>query len=147
MLSKKTKYAIKALLHLARRSDVKEPTLISQIAQEEKIPKKFLEAILLDLKNSGFLNSKKGKGGGYYLMKKPEEISLTEIIRLFDGPIALLPCVSLRYYETCNECEDEKTCGIRAAFETIRDQTLAILTHNTIGEILKKEKILQENLE
>ena len=106
MLSKKTKYAINALVYLAKKP-VKEPVLISEIAEQEHIPKKFLETILLDMKNAGILNSKKGKGGGYYLIKHPSEVNLADIIRYFDGAIGLLPCVTHKYYEKCDECQDE----------------------------------------
>ena len=99
MLSKKSKYAIHALVYLAER-DGQGPVQIGEIADSQNIPKKFLEAILLELKNGRILNSKKGKGGGYYLQRKPEEINLTEVIRLTNGAIALLPCVSLNFYES-----------------------------------------------
>ena len=108
MLTKKTKYAVKALMALGRNK-TNSPMLISQIAAKEQLPKKFLEAILLELKRNGFLGSKKGAGGGYYLMKKAEEIKLVAIIRVIDGPIALLPCVSLNFYERCEECIDYKS--------------------------------------
>ncbi|HYH57255.1 MAG TPA: Rrf2 family transcriptional regulator, partial [Anseongella sp.] len=97
MLSKKTKYAIKALVALAK-SEKGVPVLISRLAEEEKIPKKFLELILLELRNAGVLHSKKGAGGGYYMAKDPAEVKLVQILRVTDGPIALLPCVSLNFY-------------------------------------------------
>jgi Rrf2 family protein len=139
MLSKKSKYAINALVNLAKKFD-KGPVLISEISEEEKIPKKFLEAILLDLRNAGILNSKKGKGGGYYLIKKPEEVNLATVIRLFDGAIALLPCVSYRYYERCDECKDEETCGIRHIFKEVRDESVRILKENSLADIIAVEK-------
>ena len=97
MLSKKCKYAIHALVHLAKKYQ-QGPVHIQEIADKEKIPKKFLEAILLELRKAKILHSKKGKGGGYYLQKRPDEVNLIEIIRLMDGAIAMLPCVSLNYY-------------------------------------------------
>jgi Rrf2 family protein len=139
MLSKKCKYAIHALVYLAERFQ-QGPVHIQEIAREQKIPKKFLEAILLELRNAKVLHSKKGKGGGYYLYKKPEDVNLIEIIRLMDGAIAMLPCVSLHYYEACDECLDEKTCGIRDAFLGVRDQTLKILSESTLDKIVKKRK-------
>jgi Rrf2 family protein len=139
MLSKKCKYAIHALVYLAERYQ-QGPVHIQEIASEQKIPKKFLEAILLELRNAKVLHSKKGKGGGYYLYKKPEDVNLIEIIRLMDGAIAMLPCVSLHYYEACDECIDEKTCGIRDAFLGVRDQTLKILSESTLDKIVKKRK-------
>ncbi|PJF37527.1 MAG: transcriptional regulator, partial [Phototrophicales bacterium] len=93
------------------------PILISQIAEAQNIPQKFLESILLDLKNAGILNSKKGKGGGYYLMRDPQEVNMADVMRLFDGAIAFLPCVTYKYYEHCEECKDEATCGIRDVFK------------------------------
>jgi Rrf2 family protein len=139
MLSKKCKYAIHALVYLAERYQ-QGPIHIQEIAREQHIPKKFLEAILLELRNAKILHSKKGKGGGYYLYKKPEEVNLIEIIRLMDGAIAMLPCVSLNYYEACEECRDEKICGIRDAFLGVRDETLRVLSESTLDHIMKRQK-------
>lgn len=139
MLSKKCKYAIHALVYLAERHG-KGPVQIGEIADSQKIPKKFLEAILLELRNNRILNSKKGKGGGYYLQRSPEEINLTEVIRLTNGPIALLPCVSLNFYESCEECVNEKNCTIRTTFLTIRDETLKILSESSLAALVKKQK-------
>jgi Rrf2 family protein len=138
MLSKKSKYAIIALIRLAREFN-QGPILIKDIAEQEKIPQKFLEAILRDLKNAGILNSKKGKGGGYYLMKDPKDVHLAGVMRLFDGPIALIPCVTHVYYVPCEECKDEQTCGIRAVFKEVRDETVRILKKATLAEIIKIE--------
>lgn len=139
MLSKKCKYAIHALVFLAEHHG-EGPVQIGEIAEKQNIPKKFLEAILLELKHARILNSKKGKGGGYYLLRKPEEINLTEVIRLMNGAIALLPCVSVNYYEACDECIDEKHCTIRSTFLTVRDETLKILTQNTLATLVKNQK-------
>ncbi|MCB0568525.1 MAG: Rrf2 family transcriptional regulator [Phaeodactylibacter sp.] len=144
MLSKKSKYAINALLYIARHAEEGRPILASEIAKSESIPHKFLEAILLDLKNAGILRSKRGRHGGYFLKMLPDEINLITVMRLFDGPIALLPCVSLNYYDTCDECQDEKTCGIRTVFLMIRDHTLATLRDNTLAVILEREKVMKE---
>ncbi|HMI65127.1 MAG TPA: Rrf2 family transcriptional regulator [Cyclobacteriaceae bacterium] len=141
MLSKKCKYAIHALVYLADRYQ-QGPVHIQEIAEAQHIPKKFLEAILLELRNAKILHSKKGKGGGYYLYRKPQEVNLIEIIRLMDGAIAMLPCVSLNYYEPCEECLDEKTCGIRFAFLGVRDETLRILSESTLDQIAKQEKTI-----
>jgi Rrf2 family protein len=143
MLSKKSKYAIKALLYLGRQKE-HERILISDIAEQENIPKKFLEAILLELKNAGFLGSKKGKGGGYYLIKPTAEINLADVIRLYDGAIALVPCAAYKYYEACDECEDEATCAIRAVFKQLRDVSVEFLKTNTLAELLSKEKKLKK---
>ncbi|WP_423147004.1 RrF2 family transcriptional regulator [Rubrolithibacter danxiaensis] len=141
MLTKKTKYAVKALMALARNEE-KSPMLISDIALKEQLPKKFLEAILLELKRNGFLGSKKGAGGGYYLLKKAEEIKLVAIIRVIDGPIALLPCVSLNFYERCEECTNEPYCGIRDVMKDVRDATLKILSDTSIADMIRREDIL-----
>lgn len=141
MISKKTKYAINALVYLAKRKD-EGPILISDIAEAERIPQKFLEAILLDLKKAAILSSKKGKGGGYYLLKDPNEVNLADVMRLLDGPIALLPCVSYLYYERCDECKDEETCGQRDVFLEVRNKTLDTLKQATLTEIIKREQKL-----
>ncbi len=139
MLSKKCKYAIHALVYLAERYQ-QGPVHIQDIAEQQHIPKKFLEAILLELRNAKILHSKKGKGGGYYLYRKPEDVNLIEIMRLMDGAIAMLPCVSLNYYEPCEECKDEKNCGIRDVFIGVRDDTLKILSESTLAQILERQK-------
>ena len=143
MISKKTKYAINALIYLAKRKD-QGPIVISEIAEAEHIPQKFLEAILLDLKKAAILSSKKGKGGGYYLLKDPKEVNLADVMRLFDGPIALLPCVSYLYYERCEECKDEETCGQRDVFMEVRNKTVDLLKKATLTEIMKREKKLTQ---
>jgi len=145
MLSKKSKYAIIALIHLAKRNN-QGPIMIGQIAEEENIPKKFLEGILFELKNSGVVNSQRGKSGGYYLIKKPQDVHLAQIMRVFDGPIALIPCVTYQYYESCPECKDEKTCAIRKVFKDVRDATVEILKKATLAEMIHIEKKLIEQL-
>ena len=141
MLSKKTKYAIRALIALGEHFGGESMNILS-ISQKEKIPKKFLEQILLEMRNAGFLFSKKGAGGGYSLLKNPTEINLVQIMRLTGGPIAQLPCVSLNFYRRCEECKEEATCGIRATFMSVRDATLKILSETTIADLIKKEKDL-----
>lgn len=138
MLSKKTQYAFHALIYLAENID-KGPILISEIASEKNISIKFLENILLELKNAGILGSKKGKGGGYYLMRTPKEIPLARIIRLLDGPIALLPCVSLNYYERCDNCKDEAVCGLNEVMGKVRDATLKLLEKQSLKDILTRD--------
>lgn len=130
---------------LARNKD-NSPMLISEIASREQLPKKFLEAILLELKRNGFLGSKKGAGGGYYLMKKAEDIKLVAIIRVIDGPIALLPCVSLNFYERCEECTSELYCGIRDVMKDVRDATLKILGETSLADMVAREDSLKEQL-
>lgn len=134
MISKKTKYGLKAVSFLARKKDG-HPVLISEIAKEENISQKFLEAILLDLKKNGILGSKKGKGGGYYLLSDPEKISIASLIRILEGPIALLPCVSLNYYEKCDDCASEEECSLHALMIEVRDNMLIVLENKSISDI------------
>lgn len=134
MLSKKTKYGLKAMAYLARNVEF-QPILISEISRNESIPQKFLEGILLDLKNSGLLASKKGKGGGYYLLKPADQISLASIIRVLDGPIALLPCVSINYYQKCDDCKDEETCSLNRVMMKVRDKTLKVLESQSLNDL------------
>ena len=141
MISKKTKYAINALVYLAQKPS-QQPVLISEIAEHEHIPQKFLEAILLDLKKDGILASKKGKGGGYFLLKSPNEVNMADVMRLFDGPIALLPCVTYKYYQRCDECTDEESCGIRSVFLEVRNQTVDLLKKATLTEIIYRGKLV-----
>jgi Rrf2 family protein len=134
MLSKKTQYAFKALGYLAQH--YKEgPVLISEISKKKKIPLKFLENILLELRKGGVLESKKGKGGGYYFVTPPSKIHLATVMRLLDGPIALLPCVSLHFYEKCKNC-DERNCGLHEVMIQVRDANLRILEKKTIADII-----------
>ena len=136
MLSKKTQYAFKALTYMAERKK-EGPLLISEISKKKKIPLKFLENILLELKKAGLLESKKGKGGGYFFKVEPSDISLALIMRLIGGPIALLPCVSLNFYEKCKDC-DEKKCGLNRIMIQVRDKTLDILENKTVADLLGK---------
>jgi Rrf2 family protein len=133
MLSKKTKYGLKALSYLANQKD-NIPVLISEIAISENISQKFLESILLSLKKNGILASKKGKGGGYYLRKNSDEIKISEVIRILEGPIAMLPCVSLNYYERCDDCTSEDECSLNILMAEVRDSTLKILENKTLSD-------------
>lgn len=135
MLSRKTKYGLKALSYIAKRKD-KGNVLIQQIADDEQISKKFLESILLVLRKAGFLGSKKGKGGGYYLIKDPSEITMAAVIRVLEGPIALLPCVSLNFYEKCNDCPDEDVCSLHTLMLEVRDSTLVVLENKTLLDVI-----------
>ena len=140
MLSKQTKYGIKALSYIARKEG-DAPVLISEIAEKENISKKFLEAILLQLKNNGFLGSKKGKGGGYYLIKTPDEIKVASLIRILEGPIAMLPCVSLNFYEKCDDCIDETKCGLHKLMLEVRDNMLEVLENKTLEDLTSTKNI------
>ena len=135
MLSRKTKYGLKALTYIARQ-DKDKMVLIQDISEAEDISRKFLESILLSLRKAGFLGSKKGKGGGYYLIKEPEEIKMAAIIRVLEGPIAMLPCVSLNFYEKCDDCPDEGKCSVHGLMEEVRDSTLHVLENKTLADIL-----------
>lgn len=139
MISKRTKYALNALVYLANQP-AEKAIPINEIADSEKISRKFLEAILLELRRGGMVYSKKGKEGGYFLAKSAEEVNVAEVMRLFDGPIALLPCVSYKYYQRCEECRDEATCGIRKIFAELRAQTVNTLKNATLAEIVKRSK-------
>ncbi|WP_339629064.1 Rrf2 family transcriptional regulator [uncultured Maribacter sp.] len=135
MLSKKTKYGLKALAYLASKTD-KKPVQISEIAEKENISQKFLESILLSLRKTGFLGSKKGKGGGYYLLKTPEEISMTDVMRVLEGPISMVPCVSLNFYEKCDDCPDEQACSVHKLMLQVRDSALEVYRNNTLRDII-----------
>lgn len=134
MLSKKSQYAFKALTYLSEKYN-EGPVLISEIARKKKIPLKFLESILLELKKADILDSKKGKGGGYFLKKSPDKIKVATIIRLVNGPIAMLPCVSLYFYERCKNC-NEKHCGLHDMMIEVRDATLNIVENRTLKDLL-----------
>jgi len=125
--------------------DRKEPVLIADLAKRGNMPQKFLEAILLELKNHGILRSKKGKGGGYALAKKPEEITFGNVIRLLEGPLALLPCVSQTAYRRCDECVDEEVCGIRVLFKEVRDATATILDGTSVAKVQKVQEQVGDN--
>ncbi len=137
MLSRKTKYGLKALSFLARNADT-IPVQISMISSSENISLKFLESILLTLKKAGFLGSKKGKGGGYYLLKGAKDISIADVYRVLEGPIALVPCVSLNFYETCNDCPNEDECVVHNLMIEVRDSTLKILENTSLEDLINK---------
>lgn len=137
MLSRKSKYGLKALLALAQEEG-RGPVLVSNLADRDGIPKKFLETILLDLKRHGLVQSKKGKGGGYFLRQSPAEITFGNVIRALEGPLALVPCVSQTAYMKCADCVDERTCGVRIAMQEVREATSRILDHTTLADINQK---------
>jgi Rrf2 family protein len=138
MLSKKSQYAFKALSYLTEKYN-EGPVLISEISTRKKIPLKFLENILLELKKADILDSKKGKGGGYFLRKDPSKIKVAQIIRLVNGPIAMLPCVSLYFYERCKNC-NEKHCGLHDLMIEVRDASLQILENRTLKDLSRSGK-------
>jgi len=134
VISKRTKYGLKALAYLADQ-DRDRPVLIAEIAEAEKISHKFLESILLELKRNGLLGAKRGKGGGYYMLKSPEEISVATVYRLLEGPIAWLPCVSLNFYEKCTDCESEAKCRLHSTMLEVRDSILEVVENKTIADL------------
>jgi Rrf2 family protein len=135
-LTQKAKYALKAILFLAKEK-ARGPVLISEISERERIPRKFLELILLELKNHGLLQSKMGKGGGYWLSKDPKDIYYGHVIRMFDGALAPIPCTAKRYYRRCEECIDEKTCEIRQVMLEVKAAILLILDKTSIEDSLQ----------
>ena len=135
MLSKRTKYGIKALVYLARR-DKKNPINIAEISESENISRKFLESILLTLKKSGILGSKKGKTGGYYMIKEPSEVKMSTVLRVLEGPIAMVSCVSLNFYEKCDDCPNEDVCTVNALMRDVRDSTLSVLNGKTLADLV-----------
>jgi Rrf2 family protein len=146
MLSKKAKYALKGMVILSQRYG-QGPILISDIAAGEHMPRKFLELILLELKNHGLLQSKKGKGGGYFLAKPPNLITAGQIVRIIDGPIAPLPCVSRTAYMRCDECADERTCPIRLVMKDVREATANILDSATLADMMERVRSIESGKE
>lgn len=138
MISQKAKYALRALAALAR-AEAKRPMLIAEIAEQQKIPKKFLEQILLDLKHRGIVMSKRGKEGGYLLLRPAHEITFGEVLRMIDGPIAPLPCLSQTAYRRCDDCLSEAECEIRHVFARVANATREVLFKSTIADTLYEE--------
>jgi len=136
-LSKRTQYSLRALYALTRKFG-EGPVLITNLAQEETIPKKFLEQILVSLKSAGFVSSKKGKGGGYVLAQPPEKITIGSVIRAIEGPLAPLPCASETRFRKCDECVDIQTCGTRIVMRQVRDAMAAILDETTLAMVCKR---------
>lgn len=134
MLSKKTKYGLKALTYIAKKEG-DSPVQISEISKSENIPQKFLESIMLTLRKSGFLGSKKGKHGGYYLRQEPSDILMTDVMRVLEGPIAMVPCVSLNYYEKCDDCPDENQCSVHKLMIQVRDSTLKVFRNTSLADL------------
>ncbi|MBD0824654.1 MULTISPECIES: RrF2 family transcriptional regulator [Aestuariibaculum] len=134
MLSKKTKYGLKALTFIARQEgDV--PVQVGEIAKGEQIPQKFLESILLTLRKAGVLGSKKGKHGGYYLRNEPSEINMADVMRVLEGPIAMVPCVSLNFYEKCDDCVNEAQCSVHKLMIQVRDSNLNVFKNTTLADL------------
>ncbi|WP_026606344.1 RrF2 family transcriptional regulator [Methylocapsa acidiphila] len=134
MLTKKGKYGLKAMVHLAGRPPG-EATLVTDIAVSNDIPKKFLDTILGELRNAGFVNSKKGKGGGYTLARPAHEIRVGHIVRVLDGPLAPIQCASKTSYRRCDDCTDERRCSVRLIMLEARDAIATILDNRTLAEM------------
>jgi Rrf2 family protein len=134
MLTKRAKYGLKALLRLAQQHH-SGPMLIAELAELDGIPRKFLEAILLDLNRHGLVISRKGPGGGYLLRHPPDQITAGQVIRVLDGPLALVPCASQTAYQACDDCPDEDDCAVRTLFKSVRDETARILDGTTLAAI------------
>ena len=142
MLSQKCKYALQALLVLARENS-DNLLLVSDIAERENLPKKFLEAILLELNRNGLVRSRRGRGGGYALAKPADLITFGQVVRIMDGPLAPLACVSVNYYRRCDECHDEQTCEIRKVMRRVRDAIAAELDGTSLAQALAEGKMPQ----
>jgi Rrf2 family protein len=133
MLSQKTRYALRALLHLAE-AEAGRSVQAQEIASDQRVPRKYLELILLDLKRAGFVTSRRGPGGGYVLARHPREISFADVIRVTDGAIALVPCASEKFYARCDDCHDEVRCAIRRVMVQVREDTLRTLAHTSLAD-------------
>jgi Rrf2 family protein len=133
MISQKAKYALRALLALARSDD---SMMIAEIAEEQQIPRKFLEQILLDLKHQGIVASRRGRFGGYGLLMPPDQITFGRILRLIDGPIAPLPCLSRIAYKRCSDCKSEAKCELRRVFARVAVSARDVLDRTTIAEAI-----------
>ena len=136
MLSHKAKYGLKAVLSLAGDPQL-QPAVVAELARREAIPRKFLEQILLELKHRGVLQSRRGRGGGYQLTRPADRLSIGEIIRALDGPIAPTSCVSQTAYVKCDECGDEETCGVRIVMKEVHAATTRILDSTTVADVIR----------
>lgn len=139
MITSKSKYALNALVALAEAQG-RGPVLISDLAREKEIPRKFLERILLELKARGVLRSQKGKGGGYQLARPPDLISVGDVVRWTSGPLAPVSCVSATAYAPCRECTDEASCGIRSVMKEVRDAMSGILDETSIADLARRSR-------
>jgi Rrf2 family protein len=147
-LSKRGEYGLRAMIILAD-AQMRSPEAVVQIkeiSQREKIPAKFLEQILLALKNAGLLQSKMGVGGGYYLARPPAEISFGQIVRVLDGPLAPIRCVSQMAYEPCG-CPDERTCGLRMVMGDVRNAIANVLDKTTLADVIGRVESVRASLE
>lgn len=141
-LTQKAKYALKALAHLAQRWDDaagdQPATIVTTIATAESIPRKFLEAILVELRNHGFVHARKGRGGGYWLARPPSQIHVGAVVRIFEGPLAPIPCVSKRYYAKCQDCRDERDCDVRRLMLDVKKAILGVLDRTSLQQMVDR---------
>lgn len=137
MLSQRARYALKALINVARSGP--GPQQVSAIAEQESIPRKFLETIMADLRRAGLVTATRGNAGGYRLARPADLITFADVLRATDGPIAMLPCVSRNFYERCDDCSDEQTCALRRTFSDVRDAVNGILEHRTLAGAIAAE--------
>lgn len=145
MISLKTKYAIKALIALAEEKARGGASLrIEEIAARGGAPKRFLEHILIEIKNAGLIGSRRGRDGGYMLIKEPRSISISAILRLVDGPMAPLPCLSRKAYQPCEDCQDEAACRIRAVFGSVFANYLLLIESLTLADLMRDDSALLE---
>ncbi|PZQ51337.1 MAG: Rrf2 family transcriptional regulator [Rhodovulum sulfidophilum] len=148
MISQKTKYAIKALITLAEEQAEGGSSLrIEEIANRSNTPKRFLEHILIDIRNAGVIGSRRGRDGGYLLIKSPESITISDVLRMIDGPIAPLPCLSRRAYQRCDDCTDEATCRIRKVFGDLYAAYLLMVESLTLADLLRDDSLLDSTPE
>lgn len=145
MLSAKCKYGLKAMVYMARHGGA-GPLLIADIAEAERIPKKFLDVILLELKTHCLLTSKKGKGGGYQLARTPDKICVGDIVRILDGPLAPVSCVSRTAYRPCDDCTDEHSCVVRAVMQEVRDAIAAVLDNTSLADMANRKPAVERVL-
>jgi Rrf2 family protein len=138
MLSQRARYALKALLNIAR-SD-RATSQVSTISEQENIPRKFLETIMGDLRRAALVNSSRGQWGGYSLARPADLITIADVIRSTDGPIAMLPCVSKNFYQRCEDCTDDSTCALRKIFSEAREAVINVLENRTLDDALKLER-------
>jgi len=144
MLSRKAKYGLRALIFLAYKQG-QGPIQIREVSEDLGVSRKFLEAILLELRNDGVLQSRQGKEGGYYLERAPDTVNIGHVIRMFDGPLASVPCVSQTAYARCTDCTDEHFCAIRCVMKEVRDASARILDQTTLDHLVTKFRAMQDS--
>ena len=147
MITQKMKYALKALIALADEAASTDPQAmtIEEIAKRSDTPKRFLEHILLEIRNAGVISSTRGRSGGYKLVKSPKEVSISELLRLIDGPIAPLACLSRTAYQRCEDCTDEATCRIRKTFSEVFWSYLLIIESLTLDDMIRTPKLITDS--